>query len=310
MRIIAVFALIVIAVLAISLAVDMTAVARWAADQQRLFQNQMAGAIRALRSGEAGAYAALLGAAGAYGVVHAVGPGHGKYLIGGVGLGTSVSMSRLVGLAAASSIAQSLWAITLVYGGFSLLELTAQRMTSLAEDILAPASYIAIAAVGAILIWRGLRSLQRVAPGVARSEHAHAHAHAHSDHHHHVDEDCGCGHAHGPSPEEVEKVGSLREAAALVGSIAIRPCTGAIFLLVIAWQMDIKLAGVAAAIVMGLGTAFLTSAVAVSSVAARGVTWASADRFGSLSIALPALQVLAGIGVMWMSLLLLGFGPL
>lgn len=79
-----------------------------------------------------------MGAAGAYGIVHAVGPGHGKYLVGGVGLGTSVPAVRLLAVALASSLAQALWAIVLVYGGFQLLSLSAQRMTSLAEDVLAP----------------------------------------------------------------------------------------------------------------------------------------------------------------------------
>ena len=305
MRLVAVFAVVVGIGLAVGLTLDMTAVARWAAEQQRAFQNQMAGAIRGLRAGEAGAYAARLGAAGAYGIVHAVGPGHGKYLIGGVGLGTSVPMRRLIGVAVASSLAQSLWAIVLVYGGFSLLSLSAQRMSLLAEDYLAPASYLAIATVGLILVWRGLQSLRQRLPALAPAGHADGAGLLHPDDH----EGSGCGQAHGPSAEEVARVGSLRDALALIVSIAIRPCTGAIFLLVIAWQMDIALAGAAAVMVMGLGTAALTGTVAVSSVAARGVTWASADRWGAMSVALPALQLLGGLGILWMSLLLLGFGP-
>ncbi len=291
MRLIAVVLLITAAAVAIYLSVDMNALARWAAEQQRGFQNQMASALRALRAGDPGAYALLLAAAGAYGFVHAVGPGHGKYLIGGVGLGTSVPASRLLGVALASSLAQALWAIILVYGGFLLLEVSARRMTALAEDYLAPASYLAIAAIGLVLVWRGARALARS----AAPRHAHAHSH----------DECGC-HAHGPSPDEVAKLGSLRDAAMLVASIAIRPCTGAIFLLVIAWQMDIQLAGAAAVVVMGLGTAALTSLVAVSSIAARGIAFTTAGSIGAASFALPALQVLAGAFIVWFSLILLG----
>ncbi len=121
--------------------------------------------------------------------------------------------------------------------------------------------------------------------------------------------DCECN-AHGPAPGDVAKVGNLRDTAMLIGSIAIRPCTGAIFFLVIAWQMDIRLAGAVAVMVMGLGTTALTNLVAVSSIAAWGMTFASAGRIGAVAIALPVLQILAGVFVFWMSLTFLGFAVL
>lgn len=291
MRLIIAIVIIAAVLAAMLLLIDTSTLAAWASEQQRAFQTEMARSVRALQSGQPGALAALLGAAGAYGFVHALGPGHGKYLIGGVGLGTRVSAARLLGLALASSLAQALWAIVLVYGGFSLLALSARRMTALAEDILAPASYLAIALVGAALVWRGLRSLARKPE---QDDHTHEH-HA----------DCGC-HAHGPSPQDVAQLGSWRDALALIGSIAMRPCTGAIFLLVIAWQMDIRIAGAAAVAVMGMGTAALTSLVALSSTAARGITWASADRAGAIALAFPMLQALAGGLIIWMSLMLFG----
>ncbi|MFQ6549641.1 nickel/cobalt transporter [Aestuariibius sp. 2305UL40-4] len=295
MRILIVLLLIATLLGTILLSIDFSGVARWAVEQQRAFQNDIAGAVRDLQSGAPGAIAALLAAAAAYGFVHAVGPGHGKYLIGGVGLGSSVSAGRLSGLALASSLAQAVWAIVLVYGGFFLLEVSARQMTVLAEEYLAPASYIAIASVGVVLVWRGARALSRqVAP---RHRVAHAHAHAHGD--------CSC-HSHGPSPEEAAKVSSWRDAMALIVSIAIRPCTGAIFLLVIAWQMDIQLAGALAVITMGLGTAALTSLVALSSVAARTMAFASADRMGAMALAFPSIQVLVGVLIIWTSLMLLG----
>ncbi|MEM6488834.1 MAG: hypothetical protein AAF677_11310 [Pseudomonadota bacterium] len=289
--------------------------ARWALVQQRLFQNEMAGAIQALRGGEPGAWAALLGAAGAYGFVHAVGPGHGKYLIGGVGLGSAVSAQRLVGVALLSSLAQALWAILLVYGGFFLLEATAAQMTSLAEEYLAPASYMAIGAIGGALAVRGARALwQRTVPAVALAGGGHAHADGHGHGHgrgrgqwHGHDAPCGC-HAHGPSPEDVARLCTVRDTAAMIVGIAMRPCTGALFLLVIAWQMGIALAGAVAALVMGLGVAAMTALVAVSSVAARGVAHASSDRLGVIAVAAPSLQLMAGLSVIWFSLALLRFG--
>ena len=303
MRLIALVSLIAAAGLTVFLAVDFGAVMHWAAAQQRGFQDQMAGAVHALRAGQPGAIAALLAAAAAYGFVHAVGPGHGKYVIGSVGLGTSVSMGRLLGLAVASSLAQALWAIVLVYGGFSILTVSARQMTALAEDFLAPVSYIAITLVGLVLVWRGVRALaQRAAEDSDRMNHSH-----HGHHHQHQHGECGCGHAHGPSVEQAAQVGSVREALVLIASIAVRPCTGAIFLLVIAWSMDIRLAGAAAVVVMGLGTAALTSLVAVSGVAARGMTFAAVGGEGVVSVAVPAVQVLPGAVIVWISLVLLSY---
>lgn len=238
-------------------------------------------------------------AAGSYGFVHALGPGHGKYLIGGVGLGTAVPARRLLGLALASSLAQALWAIALVYGGFSLFETSARRMTRLAEDALAPISYLAIGGVGIVLAWRGLRGLMRLSVRGARAQGDHG-----ADHHDHAT--CGC-HAHGPTAQQAAEATTMRNALALVGSIAIRPCTGAIFLLVIAWQMEIRAAGAAAVVVMGMGTAALTGMVAVSSTFARGMTWTTADRSGASALTFPLLQALAGGFVVWMSLIMLRF---
>lgn len=269
----------------------------WAVTQQRAFQNEMAAAVRAIRSGAPGGWAALLLAAGAYGVVHAAGPGHGKYLIGGVGLGSTVPASRMIALAVASSLAQAVWAVVLVYGGFALLQLSANHLTVIAERWLAPASYLAISVVGIIVMLRGLRIISR----------RNAKPADHAGHDHHGD---GCGHAHGPDPEQVASLKTFREAAALVISIAIRPCTGAIFLLVIAWQLDIKAAGFAATIAMGLGTAILTSGVAVSSVALRGMAIFSGGRASVIGGAIPVLQIIAGILILWSSLALLSISIL
>lgn len=306
MRTIAVLAILALLFGGALMVIDFDAIAQWAATEQRGFQNGMADAIRALRMGQREALLALFAGAAAYGFFHAVGPGHGKALIGGVGLGTQVSASRLLSLSVASSLTQSLWAIVLVYGGFWILEASAHHMTALAEDFLAPLSYLAIASVGALLVWRGARSLPKSTAQHNDHHHDHPHVHPHDHHSDHDHSDCGC-HAHGPSPAQVAQLTSLRETVALITSIAIRPCTGAIFLLVIAWQMDLHLAGALAVLVMGLGTASFTGLVAVSTVAARTAALASADNFKAAGVAFAGLQILTGLLVVWMSLSLLRY---
>lgn len=227
---------------------------QFAMQTQHDVQNAMATSLRGLRAGEAGALAALWGLCFAYGFVHAAGPGHGKLVIGGYGAGSRVTARRLAGLALGASLAQAATAIILVYFAALVLGWGRGQMTGLADDVLAPLSYALIGAVGLWLLLRGLRHLKP----------KHTHAHAGNG------ESCStCGHAHGPTVQQAERVQSWRDALIVIGSIAVRPCTGALFLLILTWRFGIDYAGIIGAFVMGLGTASITILVAVASVGMR-----------------------------------------
>ncbi|PLS21795.1 nickel/cobalt transporter [Neptunicoccus cionae] len=269
------------------------AIAVWAASMQRDFQNAMAGSLRALRAGNPGATLGLMGVCFAYGFFHAVGPGHGKILIGGYGLGARVAMMRLAGIALVSSLAQALTAVVLVYSGVLLLGWGSKQLVGAAEDYFAPASYGAILLVGAWLILRGVRKLWR---GRGVEDHVHSHHHSHDDHDHsgHGEVCADCGHRHGPTPEEAANVTSLRDLLVLVGAIAMRPCTGAIFLLILTWRMGIVTAGIMGTFAMALGTASVTVAVALAAVGLRESTLQGLTSAPLLRIAVPVLELAAG----------------
>ena len=260
-------------------------VARWAAEGQQAAQQAMAGALRALRTGEPGALAALWGVCFAYGFFHAAGPGHGKLLIGGYGAGSRVPALRLSGLAVASSLAQGATAVALVYGGVWAFGLTRAQLTEAAEAWLAPLSYGAIGAIGAWLVLRGARKLWRMRPGPALAVAGAGHAHTHD----HV-----CGHAHGPTAQEAARVTGWQDAVALIGAVALRPCTGALFLLVLTWRMDLVWQGIAGVAAMAVGTASVTLAVALAAVTAREGALAQLSESRALARAVPLLEVSAG----------------
>ena len=269
----------------------------WAADWQRQVQTSMARGLRSLRAGEPGALLALLTICFSYGFFHAVGPGHGKVLIGGYSLASKATMWRMSSVALLSSLAQGLSAIVLVFAGVLVLNLTRQQMVGLAEDWFADASYAAIALIGLYLLLRGARKLLRVT-------HGEAHAHNHHDGHIHCHD---CGHAHAPGMHDVEAAGSWRELAALIAGVAIRPCTGALFLLVLTWQMGLVWQGILGVVAMALGTASVTIVTALAAVGLRGGLLAGLLQGGTLAArAVPLLEIAAGALVLIVALGLLG----
>lgn len=267
---------------------------------QRAVQNRMAGAVRALRAGQPGALAGLMGVAFAYGVLHAAGPGHGKMLIGGYGMARRVPLGRLSAIALAASLAQAAVAVALVWGLIAIWGWTRPEVEGLAETWLDPLGMLAIAGIGLWLVWRGARGVARAFGGADHGHHEHHHhEHHHHDHHHSHDhghgagEACGCGHAHGPTLEQVDRAATPRAALALVAGIAIRPCSGALFLLVVTWMMGIGAAGVLGTFAMGLGTALVTMGVAALAVWGREGALAALPG-GGLARALPVIELAAG----------------
>lgn len=270
---------------------------------QRGAQERLAGAIRALRAGEPGALIAFWGLCLGYGVLHAAGPGHGKLVIGGYGMARRVPMARLAGLALVASLAQALVAVGLVYALLAVLGLTRVTVEGAADRWLTPVGHAMIAGLGLWLVWRGIVDMRRqtavaAAPERDTGHHGHDHDHGSHNHHHHHHHDHHahgphCSHAHGPTLAEVEQLGGWRDAAALVAGIAMRPCSGALFILIVTFQLGIALAGVVGALVMGLGTALITVAAAMLSVWAREGALDGLG-LGRFAIAVPVLELVVG----------------
>jgi ABC-type nickel/cobalt efflux system permease component RcnA len=219
-----------------------------------------------------------MGVCASYGFFHAAGPGHGKLLIGGYGAAARVTALRLSTLAVISSLAQALTAIMLVGAGALVLGWSRARMTDTAEQVLAPASYGAIAMVGLWRAGRGLRRVRSVRAAAAVAEDGTCHS---------------CGHAHGPSVDQVAGLTSWRDAVVIVVSVAMRPCTGAVFLLILCFGLGIPLAGIIGAMVMGLGTASVTVLVAILAVGTRRSALAGWSGSGAVR-AIALIEIVAG----------------
>ena len=262
----------------------------WAMAAQMRFQNQMAAALRQLKQGAPGAWMALMLLCYGYGFLHAAGPGHGKFLISGYGIGARIRLVPLLGISLAASLAQATVAVALAYGGLLALSLTRDQVLGAGAPQYGWISAVAMALIGAWLIWRGAAGLLRLPGGHSTTGH-HTQDHPEGvpcDH---------CGHSHGPSVAQIEQVTSWRAAVLLIGTVALRPCSGALMLLVLTWQLGVGWSGVAGAYVMALGTATVGLGVATLAVLARQGALTGAARLGWLRLAVPLVELAAGVAV-------------
>jgi nickel/cobalt exporter len=110
------------------------------------------------------------------------------------------------------------------------------------------------------------------APAQAIAVHGHMPGHALAEHDEpgHVHDE-HCGHSHGPEPAQLSGPGGWRRGFGAVLTVGIRPCSGAILVLVFALAQGLFWAGVAATFVMGLGTAITVATIAVIAVSAKGL---------------------------------------
>lgn len=280
--------------------------ARWAGEMQREFQNALAGNLRAQRAGGAGAFAAFIALCFGYGFFHALGPGHGKIVVGSYGVARNVPVLRLSVIACLSALGQAISAIVLVLAGLLVLDWSRTQMVDTATDMMLPVSGAAIGLVGLWLILRGARRAWRSWRVTAGHG---GHNHGTEDHgstdHGHADHAC-CGHKHGPTVEEVQTASSPREALALIFSIALRPCSGAILLLVLTWYMGNLAAGIMGTLAMSAGTAGLTILVAILSVTARESTLISVGDTRAARVIAPALELMAGAAILVLGAQMIG----
>jgi nickel/cobalt exporter len=314
----------------------------WIFAKQAEFYRQFSSLLRAAKTDGSAAWT-LLGLSFLYGIFHAAGPGHGKAVISSYIVANNETWTRGVVLSFASALMQALVAVVLVGMAAAVLNATAATMGR-AVNVIEIVSYSLIIVIGVRLLWvKGrafmalLHMLHRpaaVGAAVTPRDHDHAHhGHAHHghadhhhehDHHHHDhdhdhhhgeghahhhahDEDASAwGHAHAPEPEELAGPGGWKRGLSAVLAVGLRPCSGAILVLVFALAQGLFWAGVASTFVMGIGTAITVALIASIAVGARAWAQHFADaRSGYGMLAMRGIEVAAAVVIIAFGALLL-----
>ena len=251
-----------------------------------------------------------------YGIFHAAGPGHGKAVITSYLLVSRQTMRRGILIAFAAALMQGAVAIAIVLVATVILKLTAVGMTK-ATDWLAIMSYGLVTLIGAWLLWAKAtgRSHSHSPPhshAYARTDLSHAHGHhihhgyGHDHDHQH---EHGHDHSHAPNPQLLAGRGHLTisQAWSAILAVGIRPCSGAIIILVFALSQHMLPAGLASVLAMSLGTAITVSSLVVLAVSAKGLAlrYAGADS-NTTERVVRALEIAAELCVMLFGLTLFG----
>ncbi|MCZ4282254.1 hypothetical protein O4H49_15810 [Kiloniella laminariae] len=267
--------------------------------QQRAFSSILGDGVRALGDGLGfDSLIHLVWICFLYGVFHALGPGHGKAVIATYTLSTDTKIRSVVGLSMAASFMQGLTAITIVGLCYLLIDSGVRSASLAAESVMEPLSYGAVVVVGGVLLWRGLRlPASQCCAHDHSDEPGHSHVsvpqkpnseitHSHSHVHRHDGLSAGNAKGHDCCASSVPRsrlsgLKPYRDIVAIVLAIGIRPCTGALLVLILAFVLGHWAGGLAAVLAMSLGTGLTVSLLAL---AAKGV------RF-------PLLKILDELGV-------------
>ena len=255
----------------------------------------------------------------AYGVFHAAGPGHGKAVISAYMVSSGETAKRGIALSFMAAFVQALSAVLIVSIAAVIFHVTAVTMTK-ATDWFETLSYALVALVGGWLLWSKTfggghhHHHHHHVPGDAHDdhthhdhdghEHAHDHGHHDHDHHHHDHAQAEPAAVAGPADSFLEM---LTRAWSAILAVGVRPCSGAIIVLVFALSQGLYLAGVAATFVMALGTGLTVASIAVLAVSARGVAVRLAGIDSPLTGRLVRVaEILAAAAVLVLGLVLLG----
>ena len=241
-------------------------VADFLMDFQRRANAEVSFHMNAIERGEnLGSFLLALAVAFAYGAVHALGPGHGKFVVVSYFLGRDARVMRGVVMAVQIAIVHVIAAIVIVWladlvlrGGFGLGLSDVPGVRA--------ASFLIIVGIGIYMLYQAVRaSLRARAHRTHSHEHGHSHGHEHSHDHRH-----GHSHSHGGRAES----GILALAAGMV------PCPGAVLIMLYAVANDMIYPGSLLVAAMSLGIGSSICVLGVGAILARQAAMRVMERSG------------------------------
>ncbi|MDI1285018.1 MAG: hypothetical protein PSV46_11555 [Reyranella sp.] len=225
--------------------------ARYSAQYQRQIQQSLSTALRDIQSGSGSvALWTLVAVCFGYGVVHTLGPGHGKAVVVAYFLDSTKPRVWVEGIFAGAWIAFTHTLAALLLAGalkmfYAVGLLGALREVRNVEIV----SYVLILLVGFWRLWAGVTGRLH--------EHSHGAGHDHDHDHDH-------GHHHEHAAPQRTIAGWL-----LLTAAGIAPCAGALVVILLSVALGVMWAGVIGVVAIASGMAITLAAIGMASMVAH-----------------------------------------
>lgn len=266
--------------------------ARASADYQRRIQQLLTASLRDIKAGSGSlALWTLVTVCFGYGVVHTLGPGHGKAVVVAYFLDSSKPRAWIEGIFAGAWIAFTHTLAALLLAAALKLSSTVGMLGALREvrnvEIV---SYTLILLIGIWRLWAGITGRVHEHWGHEHHDDGHAHAHDHHDHDHH--------HHHHHNYREAPQ----RTVAGwlLLTAAGIAPCAGALIIILLSIALDVIWAGVVGVLAIALGMAITLAAIGMASMVAHRLIIAEgrSQEIGRFTAIAASLIVIATAGTL------------
>lgn len=196
----------------------------------------------------------ILGVCFLYGILHALGPGHGKVVVSTYLATNDTKLKSGIFITICSAVVQALVAVILVSTFVFVFHQTMRKLNATVTEF-ATYSGVVVCLLGTQLIYTAIKRLY-----VSSKAKHHLHG-----------PNCGCGHKHSADASELNTISKPKEYLMIILSIGLRPCSGAILVLFFANLTHLYWLGVIGAFLMAIGTAITTSTIAFLTVTGRKV---------------------------------------
>ena len=208
--------------------------------------------MRALETGNSfAAFFLGLGVAFLYGMVHALGPGHGKFVIMSYFMGREVYVLRGLVMAIQMAVVHVIAAVVIVWVADILLKTSLGIGLADVPGIRA-GSFLIIAGIGVYMLYQAVR-------GSRGHTHTHNHTHDHNHHHHH----------HGHSHDHTHGANHATEGGLVALAVGMVPCPGAVLVMLYAIANDMIYPGFLLVAAMSAGIGLTIAILGVATILLR-----------------------------------------